>query len=181
MFTPQSLGAYRKDMVSPFTLMLFPPNFLLNILKMATQDPVEKAPDASTVYTDDINQPSTTYHHTDYEKVAIHTDTYDISAAALGTDVGPGYWKNWRFIGLIVALCLGYNSSNLGYVLSSYSLTRINNDIGPSDNLLWVPLAYTLALSVSFLLVGRFSDIFGRRVSFQSSLSLLTNPVVCMV
>lgn len=42
-------------------------------------------------------------------------------------------------------------------------MARINADIGPSDQLLWVGLANTLMLSVSFLLVGRLSDIFGRR------------------
>lgn len=130
--------------------------------------PTEKSihHETETSYTDNIHDdPNVDASSLSNEKVAIHTETFDIAAAALGTDIGPGYWKNWRFIGLIIALCLGYNSSNLGYVLSSYSLTRINEDLGPSDNLLWVNLGYTLSLSVSFLLIGRFSDIFGRRVS----------------
>jgi hypothetical protein len=122
---------------------------------MATFNDAEK-PTQDTIQVDRI-------HPSDH--IALHTDTFDIAEEALGTDVGPGYWKDWRFIGLIIALCLGYNSANLGYVLSSYSLTRINADIGPSKDLIWVPLAYQLSLSVSFLLVGRFSDIFGRRVS----------------
>jgi MFS family permease len=46
------------------------------------------------------------------------------------------------------------------------SLATINADIGPSVNIFWVPLAYTLGLSVGFLLVGRLSDIFGRRWFF---------------
>ena len=43
---------------------------------------------------------------------------------------------------------------------------RINEDIGPSENLIWIGLAYTLTLGIGFLLVGRLSDIFGRRWFF---------------
>lgn len=64
------------------------------------------------------------------------------------------------------ACSLGYNSANLGYVLSANSMARINADIGPSENLVWIGLAYTLTLGISFLLVGRLSDIFGRRWFF---------------
>lgn len=50
--------------------------------------------------------------------------------------------------------------------MPSNSLALINADIGPSDNITWVALAYTLGLSVGFLLIGRLSDIFGRRWFF---------------
>jgi len=48
----------------------------------------------------------------------------------------------------------------------SNSLLLINQDIGPSANITWVAIAYTLGLSIGFLLVGRLSDIFGRRWFF---------------
>lgn len=50
--------------------------------------------------------------------------------------------------------------------MPSNSLTLIDEAIGPSPNITWVALAYTLGLSVGFLLVGRLSDIFGRRWFF---------------
>jgi MFS family permease len=50
--------------------------------------------------------------------------------------------------------------------MPSNSLALINEDIGPSPNITWVALAYTLGLSVGFLVVGRLSDIFGRRWFF---------------
>lgn len=42
-------------------------------------------------------------------------------------------------------------------------LTQINEDIGPSPNILWVPLANIVLGAIVFLMVGQLSDIFGRR------------------
>jgi len=39
----------------------------------------------------------------------------------------------------------------------------INADIGPSTNLNWVATVWTLGSAIGFLLVGRLSDIFGRK------------------
>lgn len=54
-------------------------------------------------------------------------------------------------------------------------LSIINDDIGPHANYLWVSLVYTLTLAVGQALVGRLSDLFGRRWFFilGSSLALL--------
>jgi hypothetical protein len=49
----------------------------------------------------------------------------------------------------------------VGWSLPANSLLLIDKDIGPSKNITWVALSNTLGLSVSFLLVGRLSDIFG--------------------
>jgi predicted MFS family arabinose efflux permease len=50
--------------------------------------------------------------------------------------------------------------------MPSNSLELINENIGPSPNITWVALANTLGTSISFLIVGRLSDIFGRRWFF---------------
>lgn len=39
----------------------------------------------------------------------------------------------------------------------------INEDIGPDANISWVATVWTLGSAIGFLLVGRLSDIFGRK------------------
>jgi MFS family permease len=39
----------------------------------------------------------------------------------------------------------------------------INADIGPDPRYVWISLVYNVVLGVMFLIVGRLSDIFGRR------------------
>ncbi|KAF2165625.1 hypothetical protein M409DRAFT_23917 [Zasmidium cellare ATCC 36951] len=100
------------------------------------------------------------------DDVAIHTDTFAVKKEALGNDLPPRYWLSPGFIGTVAALCFGNISNYASWVQPSNSLTVINADIGPSANISWVALAYTLGLAVGFLLVGRLSDIFGRRWFF---------------
>lgn len=50
-----------------------------------------------------------------------------------------------------------------GYGLIAPVLSEINADIGPSPNIYWIPLVNLCGGCVFFLLVGRLSDIFGRR------------------
>ncbi|KAK5014999.1 hypothetical protein BJ546DRAFT_1060267 [Cryomyces antarcticus] len=97
------------------------------------------------------------------DRVAIHTETYNIDESALGHDLPKHYYLSPGFIGTVVALCLGNISNYLGWTMPSNSLLLINESIGPSSNIGWVALSYTLGLSVAFLIVGRLSDIFGRR------------------
>lgn len=63
----------------------------------------------------------------------------------------------------------------LGYGLIAPVLSDINADIGPSPNIYWIPLVNLCGGCVFFLLVGRLSDIFGRRWFFigGSVLSLI--------
>lgn len=127
---------------------------------MGTDTHIERSPSS-----DQIQQ--TTEKH-----VAIHNETFDIAENALGTNLPKHYYRSIGFIGTVVGLCLGNISNYAGWVMPSNSLLIINNDIGPSGNITWVALAYTLGLTVGFLVVGRFSDIFGRRWFFVGGNSL---------
>jgi MFS family permease len=64
-------------------------------------------------------------------------------------------------------------------VLPSNTLSLINEAIGPSPNLIWVSISWTAGFAVGFTLVGRISDIFGRRWFFicSSILGLIGNIV----
>ncbi|KAK4998648.1 hypothetical protein LTR66_002152 [Elasticomyces elasticus] len=77
-----------------------------------------------------------------------------------------GYFYSPLFIGSFCAIGFGFMSATGGYALVAPLLGEINADIGPSPNLTWVALAYLLCSAIVFLLVGRLSDIFGRRWFF---------------
>ncbi len=88
------------------------------------------------------------------------------------TDTGHlprGYFYSPRFLGTVAATGLGLCSAVGGFGLAAPNLTIINNDIGPDANIVWVSLVYTLVTAVGMLLVGRLSDLFGRRYFFIGS------------
>lgn len=59
-------------------------------------------------------------------------------------------------------------------------LNLINADIGPSANITWVAIVYNLMLGLGCTLVGRITDIFGRRWFFAGgSLLAVVGNTVC--
>ncbi|KAF2100380.1 trichothecene efflux pump [Rhizodiscina lignyota] len=111
-------------------------------------------------------------HQMDHEVVhvvkTVHADgvTDLVDAKAVGGDVKDmpkGYYYSPQFIGTVLAQCVASICAYLGWVLPANTLSLINEDIGPSANLNWVATAWTLGSAVGFLLVGRISDIFGRK------------------
>lgn len=58
-------------------------------------------------------------------------------------------------------------------------ITHTETHSGPSANITWVALVWTLCLSVGYTLVGRLSDIFGRRWFFTGAAALAT--IGCIV
>ena len=99
----------------------------------------------------------------------------------LGTkeDVPDGYFRRPMFLGTILAVGLGMFSvrciradsvcginpiqGTASYSLPAAVLGVINNDIGPNANYVWVGLVNTLMLGVGYTIIGRLSDICGRR------------------
>jgi MFS family permease len=78
-------------------------------------------------------------------------------------ELPKGYFHSPFFIGTMAALCFNLAAGVGGFALLAPILTQINADIGPSKNIVWVALIYTICLSIGLALVGRLSDLFGRR------------------
>jgi hypothetical protein len=97
--------------------------------------------------------------------------TDDVSSNIVGfeTDLDhlpKNYYYSPFFIGSMLAtgfsLCCGVGAFGLAAPL----LTIINEDLGPDKNFIWVSLIYNVTLSVCLVLVGKLSDVFGRRYFF---------------
>jgi MFS family permease len=71
-------------------------------------------------------------------------------------------------------------SAYLFLILPTNILTYINEDIGPSSYSSWFNIARTLALSFTYTIMGRLSDLFGRRWFFiGGNIIALLGIIVC--
>jgi EmrB/QacA subfamily drug resistance transporter len=70
---------------------------------------------------------------------------------------------------VFVTIMLGMLLSALDQTIVSTALPTIVGDLGGSGHMSWVVTAYLLAETVSTVLVGKFGDLFGRRIVFQVS------------
>lgn len=76
------------------------------------------------------------------------------------------YWYSASFLGSYLAIILATNAGIGSFSLLAPILGIINDDIGPSPNLPWVATGWVLTQGVIALVVGRLTDIFGRRWIF---------------
>ncbi|KAK0386037.1 hypothetical protein NLU13_5874 [Sarocladium strictum] len=91
-------------------------------------------------------------------------DLMDVKAIGGDVDAMPeGYFRSPQFIGTVAAQCFASMIAYLGWVLPANTLLLINADIGPSPDIAWVATIWTMGSSIGFLLVGRLSDLFGRK------------------
>ncbi|KAF4924399.1 Trichothecene efflux pump TRI12 [Colletotrichum viniferum] len=91
-------------------------------------------------------------------------DYIDTKAVGGNYDAMPaGYFRSPQFLGTLTAQCLASICAYLGWVLPANTLTLINADLGPSKNINWVATMWTMGSSIGFLLVGRLSDLYGRK------------------
>ncbi|KAI0006586.1 trichothecene efflux pump [Xylariaceae sp. FL0662B] len=107
-------------------------------------------------------------------------DASSIRSEALGNDLPEGYFYSPSFLGAIAGFCLSAISAFIFLLLPTNVLTYINADIGPSPYIAWVNIARTLSLSFTYTVVGRLSDLFGRRWFFiGGNIVALIGIIVC--
>lgn len=107
----------------------------------------------------------------------------EISPEAVGGnlhELPPNYYLHWRFIGTVAAVVTMTWGLYLGYVLPANTFTIINADIGPDPNYALIPVVKTLCGGVGLLLMGRLSDIFGRRwFMLSGQIMAIIGSIVC--
>ncbi|KAI1623918.1 fungal trichothecene efflux pump [Exophiala viscosa] len=87
----------------------------------------------------------------------------------LGTtaeELPVAFWKDWKIMGSLLAFALGYNSAYWVFVMPSNGLLVIVADLGGGSDAIWIATAGTLCQTIAIAIVGRLSDVFGRRWYF---------------
>jgi hypothetical protein len=90
----------------------------------------------------------------------VHNDHDDVTGKHFSVDeinLPDGYFKSLYFWGSMVSVGLSVACGVAGFSLVAPILSFINPDIGPSPNINWVALTYTLTGSVGLMLVGRLT------------------------
>lgn len=89
------------------------------------------------------------------------------------------YWSSY-FLGTFFAISMSFLSGNGGFAYIAPVLGLVNADLGPSENIIWVAIVYTLSLAAGMLMVGRLTDLFGRRWFFiGGGLLGIVGSIVC--
>lgn len=97
-------------------------------------------------------------------------------------EMPKGYFYSLNFIGSMLAIGLSLSAGVAGFAIVAPILGAINADIGPSPNLIWVSLGYLLTTATFQVIVGRLTDIFGRRwfMIFGNALAVV-GSIICAV
>ena len=82
------------------------------------------------------------------------------------SDLQPGYFRSTFFLGTFAALSVAILAGTASFGYAAPVLAIINVDLGPDSSLSWISYVYNTALAVTFPILGRMSDTFGRRYYF---------------
>ncbi|WP_276145442.1 MDR family MFS transporter [Streptomyces sp. YIM 130001] len=81
---------------------------------------------------------------------------------------------------VFVTIMLGMLLAALDQTIVGTALPTIVSDLGGGAHMSWVVTAYLLAETVATVLVGKFGDLFGRKVVFQiSAIVFITGSFLC--
>ncbi|MER7055561.1 MDR family MFS transporter [Streptomyces sp. NPDC000351] len=95
------------------------------------------------------------------------------------TDQPPVLDKRRRNV-VFVTIMLGMLLAALDQTIVGTALPTIVSDLGGGEHMSWVVTSYLLAETVATVLVGKFGDMFGRKVVFQvSAIVFITGSFLC--
>ncbi|MFF9350569.1 MDR family MFS transporter [Streptomyces sp. NPDC014734] len=81
---------------------------------------------------------------------------------------------------VFVTIVLGILLAALDQTIVGTALPTIVSDLGGAAHMSWVVTAYLLAETVATVLVGKFGDLFGRKIIFQlSAVIFITGSFLC--
>ncbi|MFC8998149.1 MDR family MFS transporter [Streptomyces rochei] len=81
---------------------------------------------------------------------------------------------------VFVTIMLGMLLAALDQTIVGTALPTIVSDLGGGEHMSWVVTSYLLAETVATVLVGKFGDLFGRKVVFQvSAIVFITGSFLC--
>lgn len=96
-------------------------------------------------------------------------DSEDMHTRGFATDLAhlpKGYYTSRLFLGTFAATGMAILSGVAAFAYAAPVLSVINADIGPDPSYVWISYVYNTATAVAFPIVGRLSDLFGRRYFF---------------
>lgn len=104
------------------------------------------------------------------------TVTEEAAASAAEPPVLDGRRRNIVFATIVLGMLL----AALDQTIVGTALPTIVSDLGGAEHMSWVVTSYLLAETVSTVLVGKFGDLFGRKIVFQvSAVVFITGSFLC--
>ncbi|KAJ4144924.1 hypothetical protein LMH87_003791 [Akanthomyces muscarius] len=124
----------------------------------------EKPPSADS----DTHQVPITTAMDDIQKMGEPRSSEDVSVfPETSTDITEKlkdrYFSSVNYIGSLAAIGLAGMAGIGAFSLIAPVLSNINQDIGPDPNYVWISLSNNLTQAVMLTIVGRLSDLLGRR------------------
>lgn len=108
------------------------------------------------------------------------TTASEQAPAAQGAAAPPPVLDRRRRNIIFATIVLGMLLAALDQTIVATALPTIVSDLGGAAHMSWVVTAYLLAETVATVLVGKFGDLFGRKLVFQvSAVVFITGSFLC--
>lgn len=157
-----------------------------NVVAHVEHDGSSSADQIQTHHHDNITEADANDVPAAYEKSGLghNADDNVVGAdfAVADDELPAGYFRSMNFLGSMLGIGMSFCCGVGGFSLIAPVLGIVNADIGPDPNLTWVSMSYLLTSSIGLIIVGRVTDIFGRRWWFIGGNAIGTiGAIVCAV